>query len=68
MTEQEWINLGIVRRLQHVADHVSDARWRAALDEAIDLLCQAGWGHPIRVARGEQTPRPDADAGPHPAD
>ena len=49
MTEQEWNDLGIVKRLQQIADEVTNDRWRASLYEEIDLLCQAGWGNPVRI-------------------
>ena len=50
MTREEWERLGPVGRLEAVAnDIVMDERYRAAIDEACDLLRQAGWGNPIFV-------------------
>lgn len=55
MTKQEWDQLGIVQKLQEVSETIlMDDRYRDAIDEARDLLVQAGWGNPIMVDEREQ--------------
>jgi hypothetical protein len=36
---------GVVARLQRIADEIEDDDKRDTINEAIDLLKQAGWGH-----------------------
>ena len=39
--------MGIVERLRKLLDRTADQQERATLEEAIDLLCQAGWGRSL---------------------